>query len=221
VVDDGSVDSTDSVCKGISDRRLRYLKRNRIGRSAALNEAISQATGEFIAINDADDLSFPFRISYVMGSFAVLPSLLLVGTNCASTNQFLQELPARNQCDDERQKGSLAILNKERLYRGMPFAHSTAVFRKDAWLRAGGYNESLGICVDYDFVLHVARLGDIGYLPKSTVLFLNNRSSFFQTKKTSAYLKTLFAIKKEFRRDFKMPLRFRVLDLRYLTEFIK
>src|SRR5208283_6090399 len=68
VVDDGSTDSTEGVFKGISDTRLRYMKRDRMGRSAALNEAIAQAEGDFIAINDADDLSFPFRLSYVMGS---------------------------------------------------------------------------------------------------------------------------------------------------------
>lgn len=221
VVDDGSTDSTESVCRGISDPRLRYLKRDRMGRSAALNEAILHATGDFIAINDADDLSFPFRLSYVMGSFITGSSLLLIGTNCASTDKFFRELPASNQCEDDTSEGLLAILSKEHLYRGMPFAHSTIVFTKDAWHRAEGYNESLAICVDYDFVLRVARIGYIGYLPRKTVLHFNNPSSFFGKKKTSAYLRTLFAIKKQFRRDFRMPLRLRVQDLIYLREFIK
>jgi len=222
VVDDGSTDATEGVLKAIPDTRLRYIKRDRrMGQSAALNEAISQTNGDFIAINDADDLSFPFRLSYVMDSFITGSPPLLVGTNHASANEFCPELPAYNQCEDKTSEGFLTILNKENLYRGTPFAHSSMVFTKDAWHRAGGYNERLSICIDFDFVLRVARLGDIGYLPRKTVLIFFNRNSFYRTKKTSVYLKTLFAVKKQFRRDFRVPLRVRVQDLLYLREFIK
>ncbi len=221
VLDDGSTDSTEGVCRSISDPRLRFLKRGRKGRSAAVNEAISSATGEFIAINGGNDLSFPFRLSYVMGSFASKPSVLLVGTNWASTNEFLRDLPACYQCENGSCERLLTILSKEHLYRGMPFTDASTVFRKDVWRKAGGYNESLDICVDYDFVLRVARLGDIGYLPGKTVLIFINPNSYFGSKKTSVYLRTLFAIKKQFRRDFRIPLRARVQDLRYLREFFK
>lgn len=165
-------------------------------------------------------MSFPFRLSYVMGSFASRPSVLLVGTNWESTNEFLPELPACYQCENDSCERLLTILSKERLYRGMPFTDASTVFRKDAWRKAGGYNESLDICLDYDFVLRVARLGDIGYLPEKTVLIFINPNSYFRSKKTSVYLKTLFAIKKQFRCDFRMPLRVRVHDLIFLKRHI-
>jgi glycosyltransferase involved in cell wall biosynthesis len=221
VVDDGSTDLTERVCRGISDSRLIYLKRERMGRCAALNEAISQASGDFIAINDADDLSFPFRLSYVMNSFVTAPSLLLVGTSEASTNEFLRELPVGDHGEDGKPGGPLTILSKDCLYRGMPFVHSTTIFTKNAWRRVGGYNEKLTICVDYDFVLRVARIGDIGFLPKKTVLLFINRSSFYRTKNTIVYLKTLFDLKKQFRRDYRISLKVRVQDLMYLKELIK
>lgn len=64
VVDDGSTDSTpklmDFLCK--SDARIKYIKLDKnVGRSEARNIGNSTATGDFIMVLDADDVSYPDR----------------------------------------------------------------------------------------------------------------------------------------------------------------
>ena len=54
VLDDGSSDETVAALAAITDPRLRVEIRAHRGRPAALNEALTLAIGEYIALNDAD-----------------------------------------------------------------------------------------------------------------------------------------------------------------------
>ena len=89
VLDDGSTDETEPICRSFTDPRLRYLKRQRIGRPKALNEAILSAQGDYIAINDADDLSHPFRLQHSMTVMNAHPEVAIMGTNYWKTSQCL------------------------------------------------------------------------------------------------------------------------------------
>lgn len=55
VVDDGSTDSSVSVVEGIDDSRMKLLKQENAGPSAARNTGIRNACGEWIVFLDADD----------------------------------------------------------------------------------------------------------------------------------------------------------------------
>src|SRR5688572_13312922 len=55
VADDGSTDRTPDTVAGYGDR-IRYLKQENAGASAARNLGLEAARGEFIAFLDADDL---------------------------------------------------------------------------------------------------------------------------------------------------------------------
>jgi glycosyltransferase involved in cell wall biosynthesis len=56
VVNDGSSDRTLEVVKSINDERLKIFDYQQAGVSIARNRGMSQATGEYIAFLDADDL---------------------------------------------------------------------------------------------------------------------------------------------------------------------
>ena len=96
VVDsDGSVDRTEAICRDFThDPRFRYLKRNRIGRSQALNEGITASEGSYIAINDADDLSMPHRLGCATRFLQAHPEAALVATNYVTTHNFRESIPS-------------------------------------------------------------------------------------------------------------------------------
>lgn len=63
IVDDCSTDNTDSVVQSFSDPRIKYFK-NECNMGAALtrNRAIREASGEWIAFLDSDDLWTPDKL---------------------------------------------------------------------------------------------------------------------------------------------------------------
>ena len=67
IVDDCSSDATERVCKKIiaSDSRVKYLRNEKnSGAYFSRNRALQIANGQYITVLDADDWSFPQRISY-------------------------------------------------------------------------------------------------------------------------------------------------------------
>lgn len=61
VVDDGSTDDTPRVCKTYASR-IRTIRQPNAGQAAARNAALDAATGDFVALMDADDLCTPNRL---------------------------------------------------------------------------------------------------------------------------------------------------------------
>src|SRR5256885_16905715 len=57
VIDDGSIDSTPEVLHSCNDPRLQVFRRKHAGIVDALNFGIAHAQAEWIARQDADDLS--------------------------------------------------------------------------------------------------------------------------------------------------------------------
>lgn len=55
VIDDGSTDNTKQVLQKFSDSRIRYIYQDNAERSAARNNGIKHATGEWICFLDSDD----------------------------------------------------------------------------------------------------------------------------------------------------------------------
>ena len=62
VVDDGSTDASMDSIRSISDARLRIIEQRNSGKAEAMNRVLDVGRGEFLAIQDADDLSYPERI---------------------------------------------------------------------------------------------------------------------------------------------------------------
>ena len=63
IVDDGSVDDTKEVVTAFSDDRIRYIYQENQERSAARNNGIVQAKGDFICFLDSDDYYLPEFLS--------------------------------------------------------------------------------------------------------------------------------------------------------------
>ena len=64
IVDDGSTDGgVDSAMSIIlNDPRIRLIRQANRGKAAAMNRALDEVRGEFYAVLDADDISYPERI---------------------------------------------------------------------------------------------------------------------------------------------------------------
>ncbi len=86
VVDDGSRDDTPEVLARYAGR-VRSIRQANGGLAAARNAGCSAATGEFIALLDADDLCMPERIGAQVTFMAARPDVVLSGTEFSSFDE--------------------------------------------------------------------------------------------------------------------------------------
>jgi len=156
VVDDHSrdraVDALDRV-----DPRLRVLTSNGRGVSAAFNTGFRAARGEFIARMDADDLAFPDRLERQLGLLAAEPGVAIAG---ACVELFSDAGIDGGNRHYERWLNSVrtpAAIRRE-LFVESPIPNPTALFRRDALERLGGYGDPRWP-EDYDLFLRADALG--------------------------------------------------------------
>lgn len=207
VVDDGSSDRTGSACQRISDSRFRYLNQGRLGRPKALNCGIQAARGTYIAINDADDLSFPYRLHYAMEFLGRHRTVAFLGTHFVETSVFHESVPDRMliEAASSVRRGVANWPSRSTVYRKNLFNNSTLVYPKSTWSAVGGYDESLSLCEDYDFYLRAMQCGPAALLPGQTVLWYTNPHGFFKQKSVNEYLPAMALIKQRAWRVLELP----------------
>ena len=81
VVDDGSTDGGASVVENYGDARIRLVRQENAGVSAARNKGIEEARGEYVAFLDADDVWMPGFLSEIAALQREFPQCRAQATN--------------------------------------------------------------------------------------------------------------------------------------------
>ena len=151
VVDDGSTDGGAEVVSRFAPR-VRYLRRENRGLSAARNVGIRASRAPFLAFLDADDRILPEKLALQLEVFAARPEIGLVYTGVRyidATGKLL------SQQGWSREEG--AVL--PRLVLGNLIHPHAALVRRGPVERAGGFDESLTSVEDWDLWIRLAQAG--------------------------------------------------------------
>ena len=155
-IDDGSVDGTLNILKSFNDPRLRVFHQQNAGLASALNAAFRQASGDFLARIDADDICMPDRFSQQIHYLHAKPVIAVVGSAVeyidGDGRYISRSFPPIN----------IRFLNKQLAKGRCCVAHPTVMMRTEAFRSAGGYNEIIGCGIE-DAVLW-AKMISKGYL---------------------------------------------------------
>ena len=158
IVDDGSTDNSLEIIQSYNDKRIRIINNEKnIGLTKSLNKALKAARGEYIARQDADDISLPSRFEEQMRYFEEHPEVALLGTSVYII--------------DENGKiiGKHIILAKptaKDFFKCNPFDHGTVMFKKDIVNMIGFYNELIRYSQDYELWLRIAKYYEVRSLPQ-------------------------------------------------------
>lgn len=180
VVDDGSTDATADIAAGLGDPRVMLLRQSHSGLVKALNDGCARAQGGFIARLDADDLSHERRIAAQVAFLDDHPDVGLVGAWAA--------MAIRGGDGAERTFAPPTANEALRRYLlwDNPFVHSSVMFRRSAYLSAGGYPE--GLWEDYRMWIRIAASWRIANLPEVLVTHRVHAASLSGRQKRAAAL---------------------------------
>lgn len=151
IVDDGSTDDTAAAAAAIAkaDSRVRVLTMpsNR-GIAASLNSGLAAVLTPFVAVLDADDWADPHRLERQLEALESDPSVAVVGCRMREVDESGRELSPRT-------KFVAGEVNRV-LMRFNPIPNTSAAFRRDFVLDAGGYDPRYRWATEYDLWLRLA-----------------------------------------------------------------
>jgi glycosyltransferase involved in cell wall biosynthesis len=154
VIDDGSTDNTSEVIRSyMKNPRLRYIRMEHRGVSAARNTAIKEAQGDIIAFLDADDLWKRNLIECQLPLFAESSNVGVVysGIELIDINgQIIQQRLAHRR----RGKDMLWAFMEDNVV-----PTSGTMVRKECFEKIGMYHEGLANGEDYHLWLRIAAAG--------------------------------------------------------------
>jgi glycosyltransferase involved in cell wall biosynthesis len=198
VINDGSPDTPDleRVLEPYRDR-IVYLKQENRRACGARNNGISQAKGEYLAFLDSDDSWAPAYLQSQIKHLEADPSLDMVYCDCliyGDTPQagqtFMQGCPSSGPVSFE------SVLTEQ---SHIPI--SGTVVRHQAVINAGGFDERLAMCDDYEMWLRLAFRGArIAYYPDVLSRIRIGRPSSLSSSKSrmvAAFLTILLNVKAE------------------------
>jgi len=146
IVDDGSTDTTPEVLASVNDERVRVVRRENGGISAARNTGVDVALGDFVVPLDDDDVPHP---DWLAGLDELLRTsgAAVVSCGCVIVDDI---------------SGSVIDHRRPRLL-GPAYANIAGLFlagtfavERDLYLEVGGFTEGLQCSHQTEFALRVA-----------------------------------------------------------------
>lgn len=186
ICDDASTDETWGIIQRYKEKDQRILcfqNQQNVGLGASLNRCFARSTGQFIARQDADDISDADRlertISFLLSSsapYAACGVRVFDNDGIWSVRQYPQ------------------VITKHTIAQKNPFFHPTMLFHRSVFEQVNGYSETAETrrTEDYDLVMRLAAAGMIGqnlqeilysvYEPENAYLRHTRKTRWYEIK---------------------------------------
>jgi ABC-type polysaccharide/polyol phosphate transport system ATPase subunit/cellulose synthase/poly-beta-1,6-N-acetylglucosamine synthase-like glycosyltransferase len=172
--DDGSTDSSLVIVTELfgQNPKVKISSSENSGIGAASNRAINLGMGELIFQLDSDDIIEPNAVENLVLQFNKNPEIV-----CSYGNFCRIDLEGKTI----DQGWEHPVYCRNRLMRSM-IVHPPRLFRRDAFVNIGGFNEKLTNAVDYDFYSRLSLLGPMIHLREILYSYRIHSESTSQAK---------------------------------------
>lgn len=176
--DDGSTDGSADILHtyAAQDARIILSTGANKGVSAARNILQNKARGEFFAVMDADDICLPDRFEKQVAYLDAHPDCVVLGARELTIDHKGRPIIALNipltheEIDSYNLRGLTSI------------RHPTAMMRRSAVLKCGGYDESYKAAGDQELWLRMGEIGRLANLPDVVLKYRVHDSSISGSK---------------------------------------
>lgn len=164
IVNDGCTDSSRDIILSYRDPRIRLIdNQENIGLTKSLNIGLSLASGEYVARQDADDISYPTRIEKQIEYFETYPHTVLLGTQAFN----IDESGRRGFNDAITRKATSKLAIKWQLLFDSAFIHTSVMFKRSiVWDILDGYDVCFLRNQDMELWLRIANKYEVANLPE-------------------------------------------------------
>lgn len=184
IINDGSTDDTDGVVKRAEKEfgvDLRYFWYGNDGPAFARNRGIRDASGDFIAFLDADDL-------YPAGNLKYLADYLINNPDIDIVRGYAQMMQLNNETGTFEPYGNPA--------ESYPAYIGTALYRKETFRRVGLYDTTMRYAEDSDWYMRATELEiKMKWLDRVTLMVRRHGDNMTEGK-SLVELNTLVVFKK-------------------------
>lgn len=173
VIDDHSRDSTARIVENYKeyDNRIILIKtKNNVGPEATKNIGLSIAKGKYIAILDSDDLATPHRLEVQYQYLEQNPQVSLVGSFVTTIDENNKPISAIKLPTDPD------IIKFLLIYKNF-FTHSSIMFKKEAIMHLGGYDDNFRNSGEYDIYSRLSHKSTLAMIPSPLVYYRIHNNS--------------------------------------------
>lgn len=170
LVNDGSSDATAQIAERFQQQlgpRMLVITQANAGVSAARNTAIRAATGDFLAMLDADDIWLPCRLAESLKSFELRPAAGLsygLVTRISESGELLATFAGNPQNAEGRIAPYIYM-------RSIELPCVTVTLRRSCLAETGLFDETMRATEDRDLWLRIAQRYEVAYVPKVIALY--------------------------------------------------
>lgn len=167
IIDDCSKDNTWNIvqgyCKG--NTKIRALRHeHNIGSCQTLNECKRMSRGDYIAVMDHDDWSYPARLEKQATFMDAHPNVGIVGgaMEIIDENGAIKGMRKYNCSDD---------LIRRKIFRYSPFSHPLIMYRRSVLEKVGFSNCDFAPADDYELYFRMGTIAKFANLPDTLLKY--------------------------------------------------
>lgn len=176
IINDGSTDRTLELLENIEDNRLKIFSYENGGLSVARNRGISQASGEYIAFLDADDLWTPDKLELQLKALQQHSEAgVAYSWTYYMNEQGTSSHPGISRFFEGDVRANLLVNN-------FIASGSNPLIRRQAIKSVGDFDSTCAGCADWDYWLRLSAKWHFVVVPKHQIFYRQSSGSMSSAK---------------------------------------
>jgi len=180
LIDDGSTDNTASIIKSIKDPRIRYYYQENQGQSAASNNGLKIAKGDYIKFLDSDDL---INDTHLENQLKVIDGRNDIIVSCAWA-RFYDDTPNSAKFKPEsvwEDLPSLEWIKRALSQKNDMMAAWLWLIPRNILLEVGGWDQRLSLNNDFEFTMRLlSHVKDVKFAKEANLFYRSGKFSLSQ-----------------------------------------